>query len=212
MTKILLKKSSALDDKGTGPKLPTSGQLDHGEIAINFLSGHETISLKNSDDKIVPIKINGDGKILTETDVVDLEPDTLTDDYKVKPVSAYRSFTGLNALANRIYGEKGLNSQVVTNSGAIATNSTNIAANTKSISGLSTGLDKVSKEVFGEGTTEKPGLITKVTTNTNKIATNTQTIKNLNNELDTIKNQLKGIETQTTSIISKEDDIITNAQ
>lgn len=212
MTKILLKKSRVLDDKGTGPKLPTSDQLDYGEIAINFLSGHETISLKNSDDKIVPIKINGDGKILTTADVVDLEPDTLTDDYRVKTVSAYRSFTGLNALANRIYGDKGLNSQVVSNSGAIATNSTNIAANTKSISGLSTGLDKVSKEVFGEGTTEKPGLITKVTTNTNKIATNTQTIKNLNNELDTIKNQLKGIETQTTSIISKEDDIITNAQ
>lgn len=169
MTKILLKKSSALDDKGTGPKLPTSDQLVNGEIAINFLSGHETISLKNSDNKIVPIKINGDGKILTETDIVDIEPDTVTDDYKVKPISAYRAFTGLNVLATRIYGANGLYSRVHANSNDIATNKTKI--------------ESVSEDM-----------------------------KTTINRLDALETQLKGVETQTTSIISQEDDIITKAR
>jgi len=35
------------------PKLPTSSQIDYGEIAINFAKGHETISVRNNNDEIV---------------------------------------------------------------------------------------------------------------------------------------------------------------
>ena len=38
---------------GDGPKLPTSGQIEFGEIAINYLKDYETISLKNSVQEIV---------------------------------------------------------------------------------------------------------------------------------------------------------------
>ena len=38
---------------GDGPKLPTSGQIKFGEIAINYLKDYETISIKNSDQEIV---------------------------------------------------------------------------------------------------------------------------------------------------------------
>jgi hypothetical protein len=38
------------------PKLPTSEQIDYGEIAINFADGHETISMKNNANEIVEIK------------------------------------------------------------------------------------------------------------------------------------------------------------
>lgn len=35
------------------PKLPTSSQIDYGEIAINFAKGYETISIKNNNGEIV---------------------------------------------------------------------------------------------------------------------------------------------------------------
>ena len=34
-------------------KLPTSDQIEYGEIAINFADGHETISIRNSNDEII---------------------------------------------------------------------------------------------------------------------------------------------------------------
>lgn len=46
-----IKNSSALVDNN--PKLPTSGQLEYGEIAINYAKDKETISLKNSNNEIV---------------------------------------------------------------------------------------------------------------------------------------------------------------
>lgn len=180
---IQLKRSSELNVNGDGPKLPTKDKLEYGEIAINFAVGHETISLKNSNNEIVPIKINGDGKVLTQNDVVDIEPEILTDDYKKKPVSAFRSFNGLNALANRIYGANGLNSKVGSNSNAIDSNKTNIATNTNAINGLTTGLDKIKEDQ-----------------------------RNIDTRLTALESQLNGVETQTTNIISQEDNIITNAQ
>ncbi len=34
------------------PKLPTSEQIEYGEIAVNYAKGHETLSIKNSDNEI----------------------------------------------------------------------------------------------------------------------------------------------------------------
>lgn len=48
---IIHKNSSALVDDN--PKLPTSGQLEYGEIAVNYAKDKETISLKNSNNEIV---------------------------------------------------------------------------------------------------------------------------------------------------------------
>ena len=44
------KRSSALTNGQ--PKLPTASQIGYGEIAINFAEGHETLSIKNSNDEI----------------------------------------------------------------------------------------------------------------------------------------------------------------
>lgn len=54
---ILNKRSNALNDNGT-PKIPTSEQLQYGEIAINYAAGVETLSIKNSNDNIVTLPIN----------------------------------------------------------------------------------------------------------------------------------------------------------
>ena len=54
---ILNKRSSAVNDNGT-PKIPTSEQLQYGEIAINYAAGVETLSIKNSNDNIVTLPIN----------------------------------------------------------------------------------------------------------------------------------------------------------
>lgn len=40
------------------PKLPTPSQLDYGEIAVNYASGHETLSLKNDAGNIVSLSVN----------------------------------------------------------------------------------------------------------------------------------------------------------
>lgn len=40
------------------PKLPTPNQLDYGEIAVNYASGHETLSLKNDAGNIVSLSVN----------------------------------------------------------------------------------------------------------------------------------------------------------
>ena len=49
-------RSNAVD--GNGPKLPTSGQLDYGEIAVNYKKGYETLSLKNDNNEIVSLSVN----------------------------------------------------------------------------------------------------------------------------------------------------------
>ena len=54
--KIIHKHSSVITDNKA--KLPTSEQLDYGELAVNFAAGVETISLKNSSDEIVEFKSN----------------------------------------------------------------------------------------------------------------------------------------------------------
>ena len=50
---ILHKKSAALAQNGIDPKLPEASQLEYGELAINFADGHETLSIRNSNDEIV---------------------------------------------------------------------------------------------------------------------------------------------------------------
>lgn len=45
-------KKSAVVENGA-PKLPTTSQLELGEIAINFADGYETLSIKNNNDEIV---------------------------------------------------------------------------------------------------------------------------------------------------------------
>ena len=54
---ILNKRSNAVNVDGT-PRIPTSEQLQYGEIAINYAAGVETLSIKNSNDNIVTLPIN----------------------------------------------------------------------------------------------------------------------------------------------------------
>ena len=56
--KILLKRSNQKESNGQ-PKLPLPSQIDYGELAINYAKDAETLSIKNSDNKIVTFnKIN----------------------------------------------------------------------------------------------------------------------------------------------------------
>lgn len=55
--RILLKRSSVVTDEGTA-KLPEASDLSYGEIALNYASGYETLSIKNSDDEITSFDLN----------------------------------------------------------------------------------------------------------------------------------------------------------
>lgn len=51
--KVLHIRSTVVDDSSGKPKLPTAGQIDYGEIAINYAKGKETFSIKNEANEIV---------------------------------------------------------------------------------------------------------------------------------------------------------------
>lgn len=50
--KLLHLKSGVVNPNGT-PKLPTSEQIELGEIAVNYADGHETLAIKNSNGDVV---------------------------------------------------------------------------------------------------------------------------------------------------------------
>lgn len=51
--KLIHIKSKQRGEDGVSPKLPTSEQLEYGEIAINYGDGIETIAIRNDNDEIV---------------------------------------------------------------------------------------------------------------------------------------------------------------
>ena len=57
-TRNIVKNIRSKELVGGKPKLPTSNQLDYGEIAVNYASGHETLSLKNDRGNIVSLSVN----------------------------------------------------------------------------------------------------------------------------------------------------------
>jgi len=67
--KVLNKRSSVVTNGN--PKLPTSEQIEYGEIAINFAEGYETLSIKNNEDDIVTFSSdNYWGNVLEENEYV----------------------------------------------------------------------------------------------------------------------------------------------
>ena len=61
MKKVLLKRSSSLSQGQ--PVLPTTSDIEIGELAINYATGHETISMKNANNQIV--KFSSDNNLLS---------------------------------------------------------------------------------------------------------------------------------------------------
>ena len=67
------------------PKLPSPNQLDYGEIAVNYASGHETLSLKNDAGNIVSlsvnsvedVKVNGSGVVKNKTADITMKGNTI---------------------------------------------------------------------------------------------------------------------------------------
>ena len=51
--KLIHIKSKQHGEDENSPKLPTSDQLQYGEIAINYGNGIETIAIRNENDEIV---------------------------------------------------------------------------------------------------------------------------------------------------------------
>lgn len=69
--KILLKRSSVVDESGN-PKLPEANMIDYGEIAVNYASGVETLSIKNSNDEIVTFS-SDNNRSHSDSDIPTLE-------------------------------------------------------------------------------------------------------------------------------------------
>ena len=87
-TRNIVKNIRSKELVGGKPKLPTSSQLDYGEIAVNYASGHETLSLKNDAGNIVSLSVNTieDVKV-NETSVVTNKTANITMKGNTIPVS-----------------------------------------------------------------------------------------------------------------------------
>jgi len=70
--KIQLKRSNVLEN-GVA-KEPTSGQMEYGELAVNYNSTDPAVFLKNSDNTIIRV----DGKQFWEVEETNLYPTNLT--------------------------------------------------------------------------------------------------------------------------------------
>ena len=79
--KIQLKRSNALESGKA--KAPTPGQMEYGELAVNYNQGDPSIFLKDANNQIV--KIAGEGAIgnseVPDVDADPHQPDTLDDRY-----------------------------------------------------------------------------------------------------------------------------------
>ena len=56
--KVYHKRSNELNTDGTGPKLPTSQDIECGELAMNYHDGHEVLAIKNDNNEIVTFSPN----------------------------------------------------------------------------------------------------------------------------------------------------------
>ena len=56
-TRNIVKNIRSSEVVGGKPKLPTSNQLDFGEIAINYAKDYETLSFKNNSGDIVSLSV-----------------------------------------------------------------------------------------------------------------------------------------------------------
>ena len=97
-------------DGVTSPKLPTSEQLEFGEIALNIAKGYEVISIKNYDGEIIYLPFNVAQRLLdTNVSLNDLKEYTITTiksfsaDTIVHFESVYDYINGINTqLSNSI--------------------------------------------------------------------------------------------------------------
>ena len=99
--KILHKRSIVVTDGS--PKLPSTEQIDYGEIAINYADGYETISIKNTTNEIVEFKSkNYVDKLVSEKQDVISDLETIRD-------NAAKGATALQSIPSDYVTESELN-------------------------------------------------------------------------------------------------------
>lgn len=75
----LIHKNSSVTINGS-PKLPTSSQIEYGEIAVNYAKGGETISIKNANNEIVTFKPSDNFATKEELEEIELGTATALND------------------------------------------------------------------------------------------------------------------------------------
>ena len=75
--KIQLKRSNVLD--GSTAKAPTAGQMEYGELAVNYNTADPVIFIKDSSNQIIRLTNNSEG--IPDIGNPDYQPGTLDDRY-----------------------------------------------------------------------------------------------------------------------------------
>ena len=92
---LIHKRSSQIVDNQ--PKLPTSEQIEYGEIAVNYAKGHETLSIKNSDNEIKTFSCDDNILIDYHEDTTSTEP-TVTINKDIRRSQIYEFTQTLESL------------------------------------------------------------------------------------------------------------------
>lgn len=79
------------------PKLPTSEQIEYGEIAVNYSKGYETLSIKNSDNEIKTFSCDDNSLIDYHEDTTSTEP-TVTINKDIRRSQIYEFTQTLESL------------------------------------------------------------------------------------------------------------------
>jgi hypothetical protein len=114
--KTIVHKRNAVVTDGQA-KLPTSSQLEYGELAINYADGVETISIRNSADEIIEFRskeyIDGEIntlslKLNTKSDINHTHDEYITEHQNIShlatksELSGYTTDTEFNTLSNTV--------------------------------------------------------------------------------------------------------------
>ena len=92
---LIHKRSSQVVDNQ--PKLPTSEQIEYGEIAVNYSKGHETLSIKNSNNEIKTFSCDDNILIDYHKDETSVNP-TVTINKDIRRSQIYEFTQTLNSL------------------------------------------------------------------------------------------------------------------
>lgn len=200
------------------PKLPTSDQILHGEIAVNFGEGHEALSIKNNDDKVVYIPFNLTERMTTQEETVgELSGDTenklsdvrksigLNDDYTFSPSgSIINSETTVSGAVNKLSE----NAENISNSLGFV-NNTKYQSSISALNGLTvaSAIDETYKHVDGVADGIKAGLGLGVWGDFNSDGQYTSGSTNMTDAIETLDSQVVALNTNIISTVGLDDNL-----
>jgi len=180
------------------PKLPTSEQIDYGEIAVNYAEGYETLAIKNSNGDVIPFtnsitmydyiddKLGSGFTSSSVTEVIESNERVISsslNDLNSKMVTEIESSNGSIATSMSTRGDGSVKADIQTDaskvSGLTAVSDSDQGAakisGVTSTSSVKKGIENLYKSLASEIAARKAALLARTISSANKGITVTET-------------------------------------